>query len=168
VNLAEFGVTAGARLIGGYAERADDLRPAMDAALEDLFALGDQVWATRGRVIGAPWPALSPRTLDSRRSQGKGDTPLEYSGGRGGVLRKSLTRRGAAHQRVNVTRDEVLLETTSGIAGVHQSGGAASDGGRVPQRRMVADSGFLAGRFVPIFAGHLAGNARRGRPGGIV
>lgn len=102
----------------------------VDRAMEELERRADRALASRP-VMAAAVDAildLNRARFDSQRGWARLDpaTVADKGGGRplvaSGVLRASLTRRGAAGQRIEVTADRVSVATTVPYARYHQTG----------------------------------------------
>lgn len=110
VDVEAHGVNAATAELERRADRALASRPVMVAAADAILDLNRARFdSQRG------WARLDPDTVAAKSGGGR---PLVASG----LLRASLTRRGAAGQRIVVTADRVSVGTTVPYARYHQAG----------------------------------------------
>jgi len=154
------------QLLGG---RLVDLRPAWNAVFDDFLALEEAAWETDGRALGTRWKPLSARWARWKAKNRPGAGLLEMQAG-GGPLRKSLTKRGAPYQRLQISNGEIVMGTTFGIARTLQRGGTVTmqRGGttyqaNVPGRRMVRLVRQTRERWSGIVGGYVRTGSSPGR-----
>lgn len=142
------------RMLREIADRGNDWQGVLGEVLLDFHKVEQRVFQQEAEPGGGSWPSLDRRYLEKRREQGLGTKMLQYEGGDGGKLRKSLTQPGAPHSYVRIDADTLQVGTKLGIAAVHQKGGRVA-GSRIPQRRFVGVTDETRDRWAGILADHL-------------
>lgn len=116
-------------------ERVDDLRPAYRHIARDLRRWEHQLFMTRGRSGGEPWPALLPQTVASKRRsrrphvRANAERVLIASG----RLHDSLTDAGDSEHIEDIDRTTFRFGTRVPYGRFHQRGTR-----RMRQRRVLA------------------------------
>ena len=129
----------------GYADRADDLRPALQDAAEAFRGLFGDVFKTRGATAGVIWAAP---TDSYRRRKGRTRPPGVFTG----LLLSSLTRRRSRHSVERITADTVTVGTTAPHAHLFERGRGGQRARRLtPSRSRLEQAGAEA------LSGHLSG-----------
>ncbi len=101
------GASTAIDLLGDYADRTEDMKPAMQS-IRDLLVEGHaRNFESRGSFLGEPWPALAPSTLERKARQGlpaqpmvaTGELRTALRGGRGRYTSATKTRARAGVNR---------------------------------------------------------------------
>lgn len=120
IGIEQTGAQSEARRMFRIADRAANLTPAWEVILKAILA------GERARFeTGAGWAPLKPATVAQKQAEGMDNGILR----RTQALMRSLTERGAAGQRLEVTPRSLLFGTDLKRAAYHQSGTA-----RMPAR----------------------------------
>ncbi len=109
IDLDLTGLDAVERDLLELAGRAENLRPALDAFVDEALRLNARRFASEG---GGQWPDLADSTV---RRRGSAHPILDDSGD----LRASLTRQGARGSVVELTRDSAVVATDLFYARFH-------------------------------------------------
>lgn len=143
------------QLLDDIATRANDLRPVLTDIGEDIQLVIDEAFRTEGASLGRRWAPLAPGYRKERQRRGKGTSILQTRGSRGGILRRSLTKRSGPQGIFTVGRDEVAVGTRLGIAPLMHRGGTRtlrypsgkSRTYRIPARPVLPTAAHLRGRY---------------------
>lgn len=146
VEVEVFGDVQLSRDLLRFAQRANDMEPALDALADDFLAIERQQFSSEGGRSGG-WAPLAPDYARTKALQFPGKGILE----RHGDLRASLTEEGAKGSIRRVTSDELLVGTDVDYAHFHQSGTR-----KMPRRRVVEFSAGDRRRWVKTLQRYLA------------
>ena len=116
------GDEAAARRIEDFGRRAEQARPLLSQIADELLDIQRERFS---RNHGMRREARS--TLAKDRQQGRDPRPLRATG----ALMRSVTQRGAPHQKLKIANDYVVLGTKLYYAQFHQEGKG------VPKRRVI-------------------------------
>ena len=137
----------------GLLDRADDLRPVLTDIGEDVQLVIEEGFESGRRPLGRRWSPLAKEYARTRVRKGRGRKVLELKGGRGGMLRKSLT--GGKASVFDLSRTEVRVGSKLGIAPPHHKGFSRTikypNGRRkrfkIPARPLLPSANSLRGRY---------------------
>lgn len=134
--------------LGGRAERAQALRPALHDIADDFYDIERRRFAAGM----AHWKPLSPEWAIRKARGGRSTVPLA-----GGDLEKSLTSKGRRFSVRRITSTSLFVGTNNPVANLHSSG---SKTGRLPKRPPVAISPIDRARWGKILLRHVSGQRR--------
>lgn len=118
-------------VVGGIADRAEDLRPAM-RKVRDLMVEGHvKNFESQGSFLGQPWPNLSAQTVERKARQG---LPLEPMVATGALLR-ALS--GGTGRRTGATKTSARAGVSQFYARFHLAGASGARRGDLPPRPLV-------------------------------
>lgn len=117
--------------IENMAAHAEHLKPVFNVIATKIMNRNKRAFETRGATTGKYWSPLKNSTIKSKRASGflNPESPLRATD----VLMDSLSVRGAAHQILRITDDELAIGTSVDYAGFHLTGFMAK-GTHVPAR----------------------------------
>lgn len=124
IELSVHGDVQVSRQILRVGDRAIDAEPAFETIAETLMQIEGRQFASEGAYASGGWAQLAESTLEQKQ----GPRILDETG----VLRRSLTERGAEHQILITAAEFMTFGTDLDYAGFHQRGTS-----RMPQRRPV-------------------------------
>ena len=115
------------RMINRTTDRAEDLRPFLDAVATFLPQIMEEQFSSEGARTGG-WAPLSPDYADQKAKKW-GNQPILVASGR---MRRSLVGSGEGSISRQVGRDSLEFGTDIPYAGLHQTGTS-----RMPMRRIL-------------------------------
>lgn len=111
------GMDRAERMLSGVADRAKDMRPALDALASDLRAMVDNAFATNTSPDGTPW---APRVSAYRYADGRPARPRSEARGGRDLLERTGDLRGSV--TISVTPTGITQTASSGHAAFQQYG----------------------------------------------
>lgn len=138
---------------------AVNMRPAFNDVATLFMNAIDQTFESQGRRGGGSWKRLSPKW--AARKARKGLDPRILHMGRNHPLRRSLTKRRARGQILNIGPQSMTLESTIAYAARHQFGHD-----KTPARPYIKLTKYDTANAAQIVKNHLTRQWKRGGTGG--
>lgn len=135
----------------GISSRTSNMRPALEAVGDDFRSVMTGVFASGGAAVGG-WPRLSRKYAARKARQRPTAPPGVFTG----VLRESLTRKGARYARQRIEQNAIVVGTKAPHAHLFRDGRR-----RQRPRRLIPRRTTLQRRWTPIIAAHVAGRDTR-------
>lgn len=128
-------------------DAGEDPRQAFEDVADYFEAEAAEVFRTRGTSTGRPWRPLSAKYARNRKAR-----PM---GVQSGVLRRSMTTKGARYHRRLITRDSVTVKSVAPHAHLFDAGH-----GKQPGRTLVKVTARTRREVAGILQRHLTGDRR--------